>query len=74
MKKFTELTKNPSLHLFVSMMMFNLSLILLLNFYIQITSWIGYLLLVLSHFFVALCMHFTYIKFDYNSKNKPKSE
>jgi len=74
MNRITKLIKNPSLHLFVSMVMFNLSLVLLLNFYVHITSWIGYLLLVLSYFSVALCMHFSYIKFGYNSKNKPKSE
>lgn len=58
MKNMLKLAKNPKLHLFLSMVMFSLSLNLLLNFYVEIKSWEGYLFLLLSLFFVALTAHF----------------
>ena len=57
MKKMLKLVKNPKLHLFLSMFMFSFSLILFLNFYVDIRSWEGYLLLLLSLFFTALSAH-----------------
>ena len=57
MKKMLKLVKNSRFHLFLSMFMFLLSLNLFLNFFVEIRSWEGYLLLLLSLFFTALSAH-----------------
>lgn len=57
MQNMLKLLKNSRFHLFLSMFMFLLSLNLFLNFFVEIRSWEGYLLLLLSLFFTALSAH-----------------
>lgn len=57
MQNMLKLLMNSRFHLFLSMFMFLLSLNLFLNFFVEIRSWEGYLLLLLSLFFTALSAH-----------------